>query len=255
MTKFTSLLPAFLRDRFKSLNRVILLMLIAIAMNGIFIWIQDGADAVGTGLVSATSFWSSLGFLVAFIRMAKYNEDVYQSNAIRLIPTSDTKIYLSNLSTTVIGFLYFMIVQAVLHVITDLIAGNHMASIMAQMFQGYGLSKAQSIGIILMSLLIMIAVIVMVWTTISLIHLIMLSIDAFLPIGRQRIIRGILYIIISLAIIRLGTAFFNIYGTVMNGLSLGWGTAFSLLGVLVLVAALEALANILLMNKFVETAQ
>ena len=95
----------------------------------------------------------------------------------------------------------------------------------------------------------------MVWTTISLIHLIMLSIDAFLPIGRQRIIRGILYIVISLAIIRLGAAFFNIYGTLMNGLSLGWGAAFSILGVLALVVVVESVVNILLMNKFVETAQ
>ncbi len=95
----------------------------------------------------------------------------------------------------------------------------------------------------------------MVWTTISLIHLIMLSIDV-LPIGRQRIIRQHFYTSsLVLAIIHLGAAFFNIYGTLMNGLSLGWGAAFSILGVLALVVVVESVVNILLMNKFVETAQ
>lgn len=255
MTKFTALVPALLRDRFKSLNRIILLMLIAIAMSGLFIWVQDGANSVGTGLLSATSFWSSLAFLVAFIRLSMYNEGVYQSDSLRLIPTSDTKLYLSSLSTTTIGMLYFMVVQAVLHVVLSWATGNSITGTMGQIFSAYALSKTQIMGVVLATLVIMIASIIMIWTTISLIHLIMLSIDAFLPIGRQRIIRGILYVVISLAIIRLAAAIFHVYGTLMNGLSLGWGAAFAVLGVFVLVVVLEAVANIFLMKKFVETAQ
>lgn len=255
MTKFTSLVPAFLRDRFKSLNRIILLMLIAIVVTEVYVFFQEGTGNLGASLMSYTVLWSSVASFVVFIRLSMFNENVYQNDSIRLIPASDTKVYLGSLCTTVISFLYFMVVQLVLRIVTTLIAGNNFTDIMGQIFSESGLNSGQGIAIVLISLGIAIVAIMMVWTTISLIHLIMLSIDAFLPIGRQRIIRGILYIVISLAIIRLGAAFFNIYGTLMNGLSLGWGAAFSILGVLALVVVVESVVNILLMNKFVETAQ
>ncbi|GAX04646.1 ABC transporter permease protein [Secundilactobacillus pentosiphilus] len=249
MTKFTSLVPAFLRDRFKSLNRIILLMLIAIVATEIYTVVLNRAYS-GSDLQSYTSLWSSLAFLVAFIRLSKFNEDVYQHDAIRLIPASDTKIYLSNLCTTLIGLLYFMVVQFVLRLVVSLITGNSLMGV-----TGFGTSSNRIAATIVIAFGIVIATIIMAWATISLIHLIMLSIDAFLPIGRQKIIRGILYIVISFAIIRLGAVFFQIYGTLMNGLSLGWGAILALFGVLVLVAALEVVANIFLMKKFVETAQ
>lgn len=255
MTKFTSLIPALLRDRFKAINRIIVLMLIAIVVTEVYVFFQAGTDNLGTSLMTYTILWSSVASFIVFIRLSMFNENVYQNDSIRLIPASDTKVYLGSLCTTVIGLLYFMVVQFVLRLVVSLIAGNSITDLIGQIFSGDGMSSGQSIGIILISLGIALVAIVMVWTTISLIHLIMLSIDAFLPIGRQRIIRGILYVVISLAIIRLGAAFFNIYGTLMNGLSLGWGAAFSILGVLVLVVVVESLANVLLMNKFVETAQ
>ncbi|WP_203651859.1 hypothetical protein [Secundilactobacillus yichangensis] len=249
MTKFISLIPTFLRDRFKSLNRIILLMLIAIIATEIYMFVEKGPYS-GTYLQSYTSFWSSLAFLIAFIRLATFNEKVYQSDSIRLIPASDTKIYLSNLCTTVIGLLYFMVVQFVLRVVVSLITGNSFMRV-----SGFGTSSGRIAATVVIAFGIVLATIIMAWATISLIHLIMLSIDAFLPIGRQRLIRGILYIVISFVIIRLGAVFFHIYGTLMSGLSLGWGAILALFGVLVLVAALEVVANILLMNKFVETDQ
>lgn len=255
MTKFTSLVPALLRGRFKAINRIIVLMLIAIVVTEIYMGFQSGFSNLGIGLQTYTVFWSSIGSLIVFIRLSMFDEKVYQNDAIRLIPASDTKIYLSSLCTTVIGFLYFMVVQFVLKVVTSLIAGNSIIDIFKQSFSTSGMGTGQGVATILIAVLIAIVAIMMVWTTISLIHLIMLSIDAFLPIGRQRIIRGILYVVISLGIIRLGVAFFSMYDTLMNGLSLGWGAAFSFLGVLALVVVIESVANVLLMNKFVETAQ
>ncbi|MFC6254244.1 hypothetical protein ACFP1H_06545 [Secundilactobacillus hailunensis] len=252
MTKFTALVPALLRDRFKSINRIIVLFLVVVVVNGVMLAIQNGVANLGTGLMGAIGFWSSLAFLIVFIRMAMYNESVYQSDAIRLIPTSDTKIYLGSLSATVIGMLYFGVVQAVINAIVAFASGNWSNYFMSS---DGGLSTMKIIEIVLMTLLIFVASIVMVWTTISLIHLIILSIGAFLPIGRQRLIRGILYIVVSLAIIRTAVGVFHIYGMVMSGLSVGWGTAFASLGAIVLVAVLESVANVLLMNKFVETAQ
>ncbi|WP_054656136.1 hypothetical protein [Secundilactobacillus silagei] len=224
MTKFTALVPALLRDRFKSINRIILLMLVVIVVNGVMLAIQNGVANIGSGFMSAIGFWSSLAFLIVVIRMAMYNESVYQSDAIRLIPASDTKIYLSSLSATVLAMLYFGVVQAVINAIVAFASGNWSNYFMSS---DGGLSTMKVIGIVVMALLIFVTSIVMVWTTISLIHLIILSIGAFLPIGRQRLIRGILYIVVSLAIIRTAVGVFHIYGMVMSGLSVGWGTAFA----------------------------
>ena len=58
MTKFTSLIPAFLRDRFKSLNRIILLMLIAIVMTEVYVFFQEGTGNLGASLMSYTVLWS-----------------------------------------------------------------------------------------------------------------------------------------------------------------------------------------------------
>lgn len=254
MTKFTQLTKTLLWDRFKRINRIMLLMLLAIVVTLIASAFTHGFSNLSDSLMGTTAFWSFIAFWAVVIRLAMLNESIYTHDSNRLIPVTDIKLYSSSLCASLLSFLYFEVIQFVLGFVTSLwknsTSNYHITSNI-----GTSINGTPAWVSVLILVLILIAGTVMMWTTISIIHLIMMSIATYLPVGRQRIIRAILYIIVTLIIVRLTVGAFAIFNNIINFNNLQFGVVNELLALLavVLMVVIESVINVLLMNRFVET--
>ncbi|MTV82309.1 hypothetical protein [Secundilactobacillus folii] len=253
MTNMTRLIPTFLKERFKAVNRLIMLMLTAIVATAVVQLFTNGVSNWETSLTGDVSFWSGIAFFVIFIRLASFNEHIYVNDAFRLIPISDTKLYLSSYSASALAFLYYGVISAVLHGLVAFVTKGQLQVNFHIESSFFWSSAPVAVPMIIVFFFLGL---LLVWMTISLIHLIMVSIAAFLPVGRQRLIRGVLYVVVSVVIIRVVMGLFQLYSqfVMTSGLQLnGTSVLLAFLSVII-VLILESAANVLLMKRFVETA-
>lgn len=229
-------------------------MVIAVVATAVVTLFTNGTQNFAHSMAADLAFWSGIACLVIFIRLAALNENIYVSDAIRLIPASDTKLYVASFTASFAAFIYFSLVMFVFHVLIALIEGkwsyfwSQLAALNSSIWSSAPLTFTSYI-------LILVAGLLMVWMTISLIHLVMVSIAAFLPAGQQRLIRGILYIVVSIAIIRIVGWLFQLYTQLVINAGLQVNSSVAMLSLLavVLVVVIESVANIFLMRQFVET--
>ena len=192
MTSFGSVFKVMSKDRFRTTSKVILAELAVIAVT--LLWSVATREVSSGEFFGVTASWSGPAFLAVFILMSVANEHVYTRDTYRLIPVGETKLYTTNLLSSFVMYLYFGIVQVVLYAITASIDADFIKG-MLDGIKGPEYTTLEAGKIVIGLLLMGLALVILGWTTISLVHLVVSSTNNFLPnVSRQAV--TVLYVVV-----------------------------------------------------------
>ncbi|MDQ7937935.1 ABC transporter permease [Lactiplantibacillus sp. WILCCON 0030] len=255
MTKFSSLFKAMSGSKFRSIHILMLLELAAVAVSSIWTLIQGNFNS-GT-LFYAVMGWSVIPSLVSFVLLAVRNEQAFTRDTFRLAPIKDSLFYAANLLSTFVSFLYLLVLQAVLMLLTALIGWSTLSPIYDDLQTNLQLSTVGSnpIGVCLGMLAIMLVIYLLAWSTVSLVHLITSAASNYLPRARQRLVNGIVYVIMIILTFRVVSFLMGQVAWISTSLMGGNTTSSWWVGVtiMLIIIVVETVANIFLLNKWVET--
>ncbi|RHW45621.1 hypothetical protein DS832_07305 [Bombilactobacillus bombi] len=197
MTKFTQTLKATVQSRIKMVTRLLVLNVAVIAVSFIFtMFFGEARKYWSLSLVINVLLWLVIFAIAILIKIAWTSRNDLRSNRFRLIPVSETKLYLADNLSSLISFIYAHIMQAIFIIISlgimwfTLPSDSFSASFKAG-FQ-YNNISAGDIGSDVLSLLSPILLILLV----HLVDFISTVILNYIPGGAQKFIKVIIYIIV-----------------------------------------------------------
>lgn len=264
MTSFGTMFRALNRNKFSLINQIFLVELLAVVVSAL--WTLVTGHFSSMTLFYSFISWGSIAWWVAFILLSRKNEQTFMQDTYRLVPIGDGGFYGANVLSSLVELLYFSVVQAVVLVITMLIGGmgnvdSDMHAFLNGFFDGSGWHAALSgmpanwpwlfLGMVIVAL----GILLLVWTTITLIHFLTSVISNFLPRGRQRVVLVILYIVVIWLVTRIISLLVMLYTKYTSGF-VGAHVASQIYlaaGAIVILLVLEVVANIFLLKKWVET--
>ncbi|WP_125763616.1 ABC transporter permease [Levilactobacillus mulengensis] len=251
MTSFGSVFKVMSKDRFRTTSKVILAELAVIAVT--LLWSVATRGVSSGEFFGVTASWSGPAFLAVFILMSVANEHVYTRDTYRLIPVGETKLYTTNLLSSFVMYLYFGIVQVVLYTITASIDADFIKGILDGI-TGPEYTNLEAGKIVIGLLLMGLAMVILGWTTISLVHLVVSATNNFLPNVSRRAINVVLYVVVIYLVVRVAGFMLHEVNNLGGIMSTGGQGQFilNIVGILV-IAVIEAVINIFLLKKWVET--
>ncbi|MFC6261789.1 ABC transporter permease [Levilactobacillus fujinensis] len=251
MTSFGSLFKVLGRSRFRLVNKIILAELAVIAVT--LLWSLATRGIADGELLGVTAAWSVPTIWIVFIMLSIETERVYTRDTYRLIPIGETQLYLSNLITTFVMFIYFGVIQVVLYLITATVENTYFTKILAQM-TGPEYTTLEATKVVFGVFGMALAIFIMGWTTISLVHLAVSATNNFLPNVSRRAVDVVLYIVVIYLVTRVAIFMLSEFNNLGGILSGGQQTQLliNIAGVLV-VALVESVINVFLLKKWVET--
>lgn len=261
MTGFMNLSKNLITEKWKLMNLIVGIDLIALVGIYVLRLITGGFDGtvMPAYFLSLFVFSLSLVNMISFIMLSRNNERVFTSNNYRLIPTTDTKLYFSNILTTFVAFVYLQLLEGILGAIIYLMSGEGWLNITTH--------SAYDGIFALQVLLLAILGPILLWSSITLIHFLINWIGNFLPFGRQKFVIFILYLVVTWIAVLIfnyvtGLVFKLLYNSGILGISgtlgisnLGQfsGTIWIIVGVVFIWVALFTAVNIYLLKRWTET--
>ncbi|AVK60916.1 ABC transporter permease [Lactobacillus sp. CBA3606] len=252
MTSFWAIFKEMSRTKFRGMNQLLLLELAATAVSAI--WIAIKGNFTSATLFYSVAGWSVLPYFIAFVMLSVSNERAFRQDTFRLVPISNLKFYAVNILSTLANFIYLLLAQVVLSVVTALIGWSHLSTYYDTLLVYQSAANLLWYG--LGTLVTVLVLYLLAWSTISLVHLITSAASNFLPSARQRLVNVIVYIVVIFLTFRIVSFVMHQVATVSQTLLGSSGSSQWLVGLLVMVIiiALETAANIFLLHKWVETA-
>ena len=255
MKDFASLSKSLIREKWRLMNWIIGIDILALIVLFIMQLISSGSNTTldfffQTFVVSVT-----IVNFVSFIMLSRKNEHVFTSNNYRLIPVTDTTLYISNLFTTFVAFVYLQILEAIIAAI--LYAIGNFGNIGSGDFSG----STSGMGLLFGAVVFMILVTLVTWSGITLIHFLISWIKGFLPFKSQKFVTFILYLIVIWAAsvifdVATGYVYRLIYTTGYMGaqtLSQFSNAIWITSGIMFIWLVIFSFINIYLMKRWVET--
>ena len=257
MTEFMGLTKNLMHEKWKLMNWILGIDLLALVAYFILRFILGGYKTSLNPFpnYSFAVFAVSLSIvnIVAVIMLSRNNERVLTSNNYRLIPATETKLYFSNLLTTLLGFVYLQILESI---IGGILYGVSVKGAVDMTPSGSG-----SFSMLMAAVFVMILGALALWSGVTVVHLLINWIGGFLPFGRQKFVSFILYLLVtwlSLTIINFATG--NVFKLIfhdgqfyqfsVNTMSSAlWTSA----GVLFVWVVIFAAINIYLLKRWTET--
>ncbi len=250
MTKFTALFGVIGRRRLKTVVQALGIWLVAtIVATGLSVWANRASHSDESWLVLAAGWGASLLLLtgvIIFFQLAFANERVWTQAQYRLLPASDTKLYLANHSASLLALVAFWLVGGLIVLavaaVSGVLAGGH--------FYGTVLDVVE------MGLLLVVMTLFF-WALISTENLLVATIRAFLPESRGSLITGILYVVTIVVVLwvldRLTDLIALPFGGSVFSTQISDNASFVLATLsFTLLAALLTVLNIALLKRFVE---
>lgn len=261
MTSFYSLLKSLTRPKITLMNRILLIDVIAIVLTILYqVYRGDLTTDNPLGISVAFSFFVGL---TAFIILSRNSEHIFVSDSYRLIPASDTKLYSVNLLSSFLGMLYIGVIQIGVFLIAAIPFWGDIVPSLKKMFRYTYMhsDKPHFVqNLILLTtgaILLTIATTILMWTSITLIHLTGNALTAFLPDSRQKFFRFLLYVAVVVAFLYVFSIVENRVGGVLNHFfNMNSDTDSSLYFVSIYLlgfAALESVGSVYLLKHWVET--
>ncbi|MFD1670732.1 hypothetical protein ACFQ5M_01335 [Agrilactobacillus yilanensis] len=241
MTSLMTTFKTFLRPRFKTTSAFLIATFVATIISLIII-VWNTHSFKNTNISNFILMYAAIGGLALFIKLAQNIEIVWTHNYYRLIPISETKLYLSNFLATLVCLIYYSGVQVILFLLWELILPTAQLQISLFSLPWLRLLPPAIVSVLLC---------LFWWVFISLIHMATNATAAFLPNTRVRLVRWLIYlvfiIIFSILISQFNRLIQFFFGNPDNASFLMLFTGLSLL--IVIISAI----NIYLLKRWVET--
>lgn len=256
MTSFKDFFKILMGQKFRQVNFVLLINVIAIAVS--VLWTLINGNFTNNTFFQVTVSWSFIFMLWAFVRITVTHERVYARDSYRLIPIGDTKFYCTNLLTSFLSWAYVAVVELIICAATATINWQEYVDSFNMMRMMYG-TRVPDMNMLISAFIsmaiVMIVVTILAWTTISLIHLLTRAGSNFMPYRRSRIVNFLLYVVVIYIVLRVVGFMMNLVTNSTDMFANSndvWQFVLYILGFLV-VSAIEAALSIYLMSRWVET--
>lgn len=252
MTNFSATFKALWWPKFRIANWILglygLMVVASVGLTGF---------SEGWGKVDLANSTMGVGFglgTVVFIWLAFHTEHDLTRDSYRLLPVTDTRLYLTSLLTSFVAFGYFVAVKALVMGL-GFLAGHasDLHGVLVQVWQGgqAAMGERHFFEMVLYTTLFIVVLIVWMWVMITLIHLLTTALSAVLPNVQQRIVRFILAVVVIVALIWMGKWLLQLAGPIVSGVSNNAAIALSL-GILTAVTAVMVAVNVYLLQHWVE---
>ncbi|WP_334351738.1 hypothetical protein [Companilactobacillus sp. HBUAS56257] len=198
MSNLMGLSKNLFMEKFKLINLVFGIDILAVIVSAIMYWISNGLNIQMKYILDLFLISMSIMNIVSFILLAKKNEHIFTSNNYRLLPITDVKLYFSNLLTTFLAFVYLQVISQIISTILFWLSGLDIGEVQ--------LGEVPHLGSFIASASLMFIIItLMLYSAITAIHFLTSWIKAALPFKSQKWFNFILYLIV----IWIALAIFN----------------------------------------------
>ncbi|MCM2587238.1 ABC transporter permease [Lactiplantibacillus plantarum] len=253
MTSSWSLFKALSWPRFKQMS--LLLGIEALAVIVTSLWTAIKGNFTAATLFYNLCAWMALPLIVGFILLAVSNEKFFRAGTFWLLPISDWRRYTINLVVSLVNIVYVWLVQVILFCLTlwigwnELMGGLTSASLFFSQFDA-----GSAVQFALGTLLVLVLVTILIWSTITLCHFVTNATKGFLPRFRQRFVNVIITVVVIYVAFRLANLLISMVSFLSSQL-VNQGQIDSLwVGSLVMLAVIlvEGVLNTLMLQKWVE---
>ena len=245
VTNTWTIMRTLTRQRSLSAFKTFIVTLVATAVS-LLVGMFSGEAKITLDLGLSFLFgYAVLGGFVFFVRLATMQERVWVNNYYRSVPTTNLKLYTANLLATCLSFLFYAAIEGIV-----LFA-------LAVMRWGMHVPTGGPVTTLAEMVVLLIALGIFIWTFISLVHLLSVTIMAFLPETRIRLVQWGIYLVV---IIVASTIFDQVQRLILmpfGGYDNDALTGASSIGVGIVVFIIATLlisaVNVYLLEKWVET--
>ena len=263
MISFSKLTKALFQDKVRVVNTFVLMEAVALITGVILAFFSNSkGSSFSAGIFAITFTISFFASVIMFFILTVRQERVWTRNFYRLIPVSSAKLYLSNLSSVFLNYLYFGIAQVLLLLIFNISGLISSFKYLDEIIKT--LSEAKfPYQVIFSAILLIFIMAIFIWIFVTLIHLIVESISTFIPTLHEKIYRIILYVAVSYIVLRiagyisnLSTNLFVNFTTNVNKADVANTAAASMLmasGYFAIAVIFISFINVFLLKKWVET--
>lgn len=261
MTNFLSLLKVLSRKRIRIINHILLVDVVAIILTILYMVYRGNLNTEDP--LGITVSYSFIVLFVAFILIARDNETVFVSDCYRLIPTSDTKLYMANILAAVISMHYLGVTQVIFSMLAMLTNLNEVIKSVQRSFSYMAAHSSSEwgntgflINLTIALIVLTFALAVFSWASVSTVHLITTTLTSFLPDTRSRLFRLILYVVVVGLLIYIISYTVQPLANIFTGIVSKNDYLYVYVGasVLLVFGIVESVINVYLMRSWVETA-
>lgn len=253
MTSSSQLWKALWRPKFKTSNQFLLLILAATVLSALYVLVKG--NLTGNIFLGIFIGWSFFITFISYFFLARQNEQVNIEVTYRLIPVPEYKLYLMNLATSLVAWLYQLVVEFVVLVMLTAVVlrtlnWRQIFDVQDLQFSASGFS---SLNAILGFCLVLLGTLLWTWTAISLVHLLTEWIADYLPATKQKQVKGVVYIVVIWAGIKLLATVSSQFGHFTNfAFNQSVSPFYLSAGYLFGLAIVTTIINIYLLKRWVE---
>ena len=250
MSSFSRVSKGLFRERFKYINLIFIIDIIA----GLYSIILNQFSG-GTKTTSYTG-GIVMSVFVGVILIAWQNEDAYINDRFRLIPVSDVTMYFSNIVMSIAALAYLLVGEFIFYLIEYKLAPNPYDKIMISNF-----NSAQQYLFGIESLIAFILGIIFIFTVVTTIHMLINWISNFLPFRNQTFVKAIMmFLVIGILMVPfdyITTHVLNLMGitNLNNSFSAVNHVMYAGMAMMLIWIAVFTIANIYFLSRWSETSK
>ncbi|KRO00023.1 hypothetical protein IV57_GL002038 [Companilactobacillus kimchiensis] len=199
---------------------------------------------------------SFIALVLGIVILTVMNEGIYSRDKYRLIPVTDGTLYFGSMLTAIVSFVYLMAGEIVIYIVSYKIAPNPYDKIMIGDF-----NSVQQYLFKFEALVAFILGVILVWSGITLLHLLVEGINDFLPFRNQSFVKIILAIVIIwIFMIPFNFITENVLRLMgINNLDSSFSAVthvmYASMGMMVIWTIIFTIINLYLLNKWSETTK
>lgn len=206
MTSFAAVFKVTTQNRLRLLNKLLLINLMVIVISFLLtLFSQRIRPYWSLSLFFNILFWIAVFEIVVLVAIIVSSRNCLRSNRFRLIPISDIKLYLADLSSSVIGVVYASFCQWVAVILSIIILwlgfphNKAGADFRSGFWLGFKKGSAYSGGLssTLLSILAMILIILLV----HLVDFLSTTLLNYVPGGAQKMVKLVVYVVVIMLVV------------------------------------------------------
>jgi len=214
-------------DKFKLVNIVLFFNLIEVA---VLIYLLKANKSLNLGYSAGNMILNAVVvYILGVILLVRFNEQTFANGKYRLIPITETQLYLSNFLTTGLVYLYFWIVETAILEATFFVESKQFLPVFDRL-------DLADIKMLIVSILLSFLGIALIWTMSTVIHLLGNWLTNILPVKSQKLTMTFFYIIVlSLTI---AVFYFTLNAISLSRIYEATGRSYNLFWIMLLISYL-----------------
>ena len=236
MTNTWTMAKVLTRQRFKTALNTFIVTIVAAIITAILVYFGGDSQLSAQFFFSMLSPYVLFGSIYLFIRLAIKQEHTWVNNYYRAVPTTNLKLYVANLFSTVANFAFYCIIEGLV------LGGLELSG------RGMHLPTASAWPDIIEGAIIIALTCLFIWAFVSLVHMLSVTIMAFLPETRIRIVQWGIYLVVIVIASYLFNQLQRLLFMPLHTYNFG-----AVIAVFLIIFTLISAINVYLLEKWVET--